>query len=42
MRLLLDTHIFMWFISGDIKLSASAQAHITDPDNDVYLSVASV
>ena len=42
MRLLLDTHIFLWFISGDAKLSAAAQAHITDPNNDVYLSVASV
>ena len=42
MRLLLDTHIFLWFISADTKLSASAQAHITDPNNDVYLSVASV
>ncbi len=42
MRLLLDTHIFLWFISGDTKLSASAQAQITDPNNDVYLSVASI
>jgi len=42
MRLLLDTHVFLWFISGDTKLSASAKAHITDPNNDVYLSVASV
>ncbi len=42
MRLLLDTHIFLWFISGDTKLSASAQALITDSNNDVYLSVTSV
>lgn len=42
MKLLLDTHIFLWFISGDTKLSAEAQASITNPDNDVYLSVASV
>lgn len=42
MKLLLDTHIFLWFISGDTKLSASAQAHITDSNNNVYLSVASV
>lgn len=38
MRLLLDTHIFLWFI----RLSAQAQAQITNPNNDVYLSVASV
>lgn len=42
MRLLLDTHIFLWFISRDARLSAAAQAHISDPQNDVYLSVASV
>ena len=42
MRLLLDTHIFLWFISGDAKLSAAAQTHITNPNNDVYLSAASV
>lgn len=42
MRLLLDTHIFLWFISGDARLPAAAEAAITDPNNDVYLSVASV
>ena len=42
MRLLLDTHIFLWFISGDTRLSAPTQAQVTDPNNDVYLSVASV
>ena len=42
MKILLDTHIFLWFISGDTKLSASAQAHIRDPNNEVYLSVASI
>lgn len=42
MKLLLDTHIFLWFISGDAKLPASAQAHIRDPNNEVYLSVASI
>jgi len=42
MRLLLDTHIFLWFISGDKRLSAAALSNIRDPNNDVYLSVASV
>lgn len=42
MRLLLDTHIFLWFISGDAKLSVSTQACITDASNEVYLSVVSV
>lgn len=42
MKLLLDTHIFLWFISGDARLSQTAKAGILDPDNEVFLSVASV
>jgi PIN domain nuclease of toxin-antitoxin system len=42
MKLLLDTHIFLWFISGDSQLSVSFCDAIRDPDNDVYLSVVSV
>nr|CAA9226503.1 hypothetical protein AVDCRST_MAG63-755 [uncultured Armatimonadetes bacterium] len=42
MRLLLDTHIFLWFISGDGRLPDAARNAIRDPDNDVYLSVVSV
>lgn len=42
MRLLLDTHIFLWYISGDTKLPATMRDSILDPDNEVYLSTASV
>lgn len=42
MRILLDTHIFLWFISGDPQLSISIRALIRDSDNQVYLSVVSV
>ena len=42
MRLLLDTHIFLWFISGDARLSVSLEQIIRDPENDVYLSVVSI
>ena len=42
MKLLLDTHIFLWFINGDAKLTPSLRDHIRDPNNDVYLSVASI
>jgi PIN domain nuclease of toxin-antitoxin system len=42
MKLLLDTHIFLWYISGDAKLPASVRDTIRNPDNDVYLSVASI
>ena len=37
MRLLLDTHIFLWFITGDSRLPAAVQSAIQDPANEVYL-----
>lgn len=42
MRILLDTHVFLWYISGDPKLPAAYRAAIQDPTNEVFLSVASV
>lgn len=42
MRLLLDTHAFLWYITADPKLPATFRASIPDPANEVYLSVASV
>ena len=42
MKLLLDTHIFLWFISGSAQLSAIFRESIQNPDNEVYLSVVSL
>lgn len=42
MRLLLDTHVLLWYITADPKLPAAFRAAIQDPANEVYLSVASV
>ena len=42
MKLLLDTHIFLWFISGDQRLPIHLQNSIRDLNNDVYLSCISV
>ena len=42
MRLLLDTHTFLWFVAGDARLSASARRRIDDTRNDKFLSVASI
>ena len=42
MKLLLDTHIFLWFISGNPKLSTPVLNAIRDPNNEVYLSVVSI
>ena len=40
MRLLLDTHTFLWFIMGSPNLSANARALIEDAANGKFLSVA--
>jgi PIN domain nuclease of toxin-antitoxin system len=40
-RLLLDTHAFLWFLLDDRQLSASARALIEDPANAVAISPAS-
>jgi PIN domain nuclease of toxin-antitoxin system len=42
MRLLLDTHVFLWYISADPQLPAVFRNAIREPSNEVYLSVASV
>ena len=42
MRLLLDTHAFLWFIIGSANLSANARARIEDPSSDRLLSAASL
>jgi PIN domain nuclease of toxin-antitoxin system len=42
MRLLLDTHVFLWYITADAKLPAAFRSAIQDPANEVYLSAASV
>ncbi|MEL7352151.1 MAG: type II toxin-antitoxin system VapC family toxin [Cyanobacteria bacterium P01_A01_bin.116] len=42
MKILLDTHIFLWFISGDTRLSTNVRNAICDPQNEVYLSTVSV
>jgi PIN domain nuclease of toxin-antitoxin system len=42
MRLLLDTHTFIWWDSDPARLSAGALAALRDPANIVWLSVVSV
>ena len=41
MRVLLDTHAFLWWVADSRKLSASAHRAIGDEDNDVFVSAAS-
>lgn len=42
MKLLLDTHTFLWFITGNPKLTAVARTLIEDMNNERLLSVASL
>ncbi|MEI2691122.1 MAG: type II toxin-antitoxin system VapC family toxin [Anaerolineae bacterium] len=42
MRILLDTHVFLWFISGDFRLPANFQKDIRNPNNEIVLSVVSL
>lgn len=41
MRLLLDTHAFLWWISDDERLTRRARRVISDESNDVFVSVVS-
>ena len=41
MRLLLDTHAFLWWIINDKRLSQAARRAIADEDNDVLISAVS-
>jgi PIN domain nuclease of toxin-antitoxin system len=41
MNLLLDTHIVIWFITNDDKLSKKVKNLIEDPKNKCFVSIAS-
>lgn len=40
MRLLLDTHAFLWAILDDQRLSSAARRTITDREHEVFVSAA--
>lgn len=41
MKVLLDTHSFLWFVLNDPKLSQDARHTIQEPENEVLISPAS-
>ena len=41
MRALLETHAFLWWIDDDRKLSQRARTFVTNPLNDLFLSIVS-
>ena len=42
MKILLDSHSFLWFVWADSRLSSTANSAIRDPANFKLLSIASV
>lgn len=42
MRFLLDTHVFIWAMEGSKKLSADIMIKISDPKNEIFISVATI
>jgi PIN domain nuclease of toxin-antitoxin system len=41
-RLLVDTHVLLWWLTGDRRLSEVAQDAIAHPANEPHVSVASL
>lgn len=42
MRILLDTHIFLWLLDDDKRLSKQYRQIIHNLDNEIFLSVVSI
>ncbi|MDE2837174.1 MAG: type II toxin-antitoxin system VapC family toxin [Chloroflexota bacterium] len=42
MRFLIDSHTLLWYLSDEPMLGAKAREIIDDPDNDVFVSIASI
>jgi PIN domain nuclease of toxin-antitoxin system len=42
MKVLLDTHTFLWFVMGSANLSDNARSLIENPANEMLLSIASL
>jgi len=41
-RLLLDSHVFLWWLGDDSRLSARARTAIADPRSIVHVSAATI
>ena len=42
MKLLLDSHAFLWWLTEDSKLGAEAKQAVADPSSTVHVSAATV
>ena len=42
MRILIDTHVLIWYLEGNQELSRSRRQMIVNSDNEIFVSVASL
>jgi len=42
MRLLIDSHVIVWWVDRDNLLSSDAHAAVADPSNDLLISAATI
>jgi PIN domain nuclease of toxin-antitoxin system len=42
MKLLIDSHVVVWWVTEPNKLTSPARAAISNPDNEVFISAASI
>ena len=42
MNMLLDTHVFLWWLDDPLKISQEAASAIRDQDNLVYIGAATI
>jgi PIN domain nuclease of toxin-antitoxin system len=42
LKILLDTHLLLWWLGNSSDLSAQARAHISDPENTIFVSAVSL
>ena len=42
MEILLDTHTFLWYVTGNSQLSLNAKSYIDNRENTRYVSVATL
>lgn len=40
-KAVLDTHVFLWWLSDDPRLGSAAKEAIADTGNEIYVSAAS-
>jgi PIN domain nuclease of toxin-antitoxin system len=41
MRLLIDTHVLLWWLDDPLRISEVARDRISDPENEVFVSAVS-